>query len=96
MAAALGVNTENDPKTRFPNGNERLFHSTAAIAQLGERQTEDLKVPGSIPGLGTVSSVHDLTCCLHHKKTSPCLPGEHVDLLVAALTPIQKFFVPED
>ena len=25
----------------------------AAIAQLGERQTEDLKVPGSIPGLGT-------------------------------------------
>ena len=22
------------------------------IAQLGERQTEDLKVPGSIPGLG--------------------------------------------
>ena len=26
----------------------------AAIAQLGERQTEDLKVPGSIPGLGIV------------------------------------------
>jgi hypothetical protein len=25
---------------------------TAAIAQLGERQTEDLKVPGSSPGLG--------------------------------------------
>ena len=25
---------------------------TAAIARLGERQTEDLKVPGSIPGLG--------------------------------------------
>ena len=24
----------------------------AVIAQLGERQTEDLKVPGSIPGLG--------------------------------------------
>ena len=24
----------------------------AAIAQLGERQTEDLKAPGSIPGLG--------------------------------------------
>ena len=24
----------------------------AAIAQLGERQTEDLKVPGSIPGHG--------------------------------------------
>ena len=26
---------------------------SAAIAQLGERQTEDLKVPGSIPGLGS-------------------------------------------
>ena len=29
------------------------FHEhQAAIAQLGERQTEDLKVPGAIPGLG--------------------------------------------
>ena len=27
---------------------------SAAIAQLGERQTEDLKVPGSIPVGGTV------------------------------------------
>ena len=27
--------------------------SMAAIAQLGERQTEDLKVPGSIPGGGS-------------------------------------------
>ena len=27
--------------------------SLAALAQLGERQTEDLKVPGSIPGGGT-------------------------------------------
>ena len=27
----------------------------AAIAQLGERQTEDLKVPGSIPGLGILT-----------------------------------------
>ena len=27
--------------------------SRATIAQLGERQTEDLKVPSSIPGLGT-------------------------------------------
>ena len=26
--------------------------SLAAIAQLGERQTEDLEVSGSIPGLG--------------------------------------------
>ena len=28
------------------------MHSKAALAQLGERQTEDLKVPGSIPGGG--------------------------------------------
>ena len=29
----------------------------AAIAQLGERQTEDLTVPGSIPGLSMQSSM---------------------------------------
>ena len=29
-----------------------IFH-LAVIAQLGERQTEDLKVPGSIPGRGS-------------------------------------------
>ena len=29
-----------------------MHNSIAAIAQLGERQTEDLKVPGSIPGGG--------------------------------------------
>ena len=28
----------------------------ASIAQLGERQTEDLKVPGSIPGRGNFSA----------------------------------------
>ena len=28
--------------------------SQAGIAQLGERQTEDLKVPGSIPGHGRI------------------------------------------
>ena len=39
------------------NINEQLGVqlSTAAIAQLGERQTEDLKVPGLIPGLGILS-----------------------------------------
>ena len=30
--------------------------TAAEIAQLGERQTEDLKVPGSIPGFGTETS----------------------------------------
>ena len=29
-----------------------VFILPAALAQLGERQTEDLKVPGSIPGGG--------------------------------------------
>ena len=33
-----------------------LIFSEAAIAQLGERQTEDLKVPGSIPGLGMLEA----------------------------------------
>ena len=33
----------------------RLLLIVAALAQLGERQTEDLKVPGSIPGGGTLS-----------------------------------------
>ena len=32
-------------------------YQRAEIAQLGERQTEDLKVPGSIPGLGNVISI---------------------------------------
>ena len=34
-----------------------IFAHMAAIAQLGERQTEDLKVPGSIPGLGSLFPV---------------------------------------
>ena len=33
-----------------------LFSTAAAIAQLGERQTEDLEVPGSIPGFGMLLS----------------------------------------
>ena len=36
----------------------RAQMSSAAIAQLGERQTEDLKVPGSIPGLGIFRHHH--------------------------------------
>ena len=31
--------------------------SKAVIAQLGERQTEDLKVPGSIPGRGIFAQI---------------------------------------
>ena len=59
--------------------------STAAIAQLGERQTEDLKVPGSIPGLGMASGVnfehvlrHRVPCCQgngdsHVQRTHFCM-----------------------
>ena len=36
----------------------------AAIAQLGERQTEDLKVPGSIPGLGSFVLPACVVLCL--------------------------------
>ena len=30
------------------------YQGRAEVAQLGERQTEDLKVPGSIPGFSSV------------------------------------------
>ena len=36
---------------------EQTSSVSAAIAQLGERQTEDLEVLGSIPGLGNLSFV---------------------------------------
>ena len=41
--------TTQDPAHRT---NIALSNLEAAIAQLGERQTEGLKVPGSIPGFG--------------------------------------------
>ena len=40
------------PQDRTHRTNIALENLEAAIAQLGERQTEDLKVPSSIPGLG--------------------------------------------
>jgi hypothetical protein len=46
----------------------------AAIAQLGERQTEDLKVPGSIPGLGTMPELGFIMmvgCCQMHARGNP-------------------------
>ena len=38
-------------RTQYGPAAQRVG-AVAAIAQLGERQLEDLKVPGSIPGLG--------------------------------------------
>ena len=37
---------------KLVDGTPERPHHFADIAQLGERQTEDLKVPGSIPGVG--------------------------------------------
>ena len=40
------------PSCLFASRNAWHAISHATIAQLGERQSEDLKVPGSIPSLG--------------------------------------------
>ena len=55
---------------------------TAEIAQLGERQTEDLKVPGSIPGLGIFKNRQNRTqveydetiAYMVHITTLQCFP----------------------
>ena len=48
-----------------------LFHP-AVIAQLGERQTEDLKVPGSIPGRGRFLSLFsNFNIQLNEYETDP-------------------------
>ena len=39
-------------RSEMPEMDWLASQPQAAIAQLGERQTEDLKVLGSIPGLG--------------------------------------------
>ena len=52
--------------------------ASAAIAQLGERQTEDLKVPGSILGLG-MSSL--LSRSLEQGRIWARLRAQHLDLL---------------
>ena len=54
IRAAGTTQRPNPGKEGVANGGSHIL--SAAIAQLGERQTEDLKVPGSIPGLGTFSS----------------------------------------
>ena len=39
-------------RSEMPHMDWLASQSQAAISELGERQTEDLKVPGSIPDLG--------------------------------------------
>ena len=48
-----------------------FVQAAAAIAQLGERQTEDLKVPGSVPGLGIISGASE---CKRECKPEYLLP----------------------
>ena len=50
-----------------------IAYQLAAIAQLGERQTEDLKVPGSIPGEGTF--FQPFKCALASFKSFVRAPG---------------------
>ena len=49
---------QNDTPDFAQNDISAHTDNMAAIAQLGERQTEDLKVPGSIPGLGTLVALN--------------------------------------
>ena len=57
-----------------------MFHksSEAAIAQLGERQTEDLKVPGSIPRLGDASYCCNVFSSLQPVVSNVTGPGAEV------------------
>lgn len=43
----------------------------AALAQLGERETEDLKVPGSIPGGGMSIFLNTVSVAQWIRHTSP-------------------------
>ena len=63
-------------RTRSENHTSRpLAH--AALAQLGERQTEDLKVPGSIPGGGTCFFLQKRGQGGIEPPTSPTLRENH-------------------
>ena len=50
--AAVTTFCITNTKLEIRSRRNLLIAVEAAIAQLGERQTEDLEVPGSIPGLG--------------------------------------------
>ena len=81
-----------NPATRGPGVVTQIF-AAAKIAQLGERQTEDLKVPGSIPGLGKVwfcsdQQQHDHRRSFrhtHHTPTIPRCPRVHARVIVMVM-----------
>ena len=54
-----------------------MAKNTAAIAQLGERQTEDLKVSGSIPGLGNFPIVTGVARRSHYPKFMNTISTRH-------------------
>ena len=49
-----------------------INHELAEIAQLGERQTEDLNVPGSIPGFGNIFIFFNLAYFVVQVFTTTC------------------------
>lgn len=50
-------------ETKKAGGHGNLEGAIATIAPLAERRTEDLKVPGSIPGLGNFGKDHACHVC---------------------------------
>ena len=74
------------------SGSVLVLTSMAAIAQLGERQTEDLKVPGWIPGLGfclqqrlTVSQARQSEVSPRRPAPARCFVTAPKDVLTAWL-----------
>ena len=49
-----------------------INHELAEIAQLGERQTEDLNVPGSIPSFGNIFIFFNLAFFFVKVFTTTC------------------------
>lgn len=47
--------------------SNRVEPTFAQVAQLGERQTEDLNVPGSSPGLGMYLLINSVFGCRFYK-----------------------------
>ena len=69
--------------------------TSAAIAQLGERRTEDLKVPGSIPGLGKYSFA--TFCVGYHCGCGAEIKRRHGLSVVPPLpAPVFQVILPSD
>ena len=77
----------------FVGGNAKvvcgglIVQCVASVAQLGERQTEDLKVPGSIPGRGTFARGRFL--CHLFRVSRAYIPAYHPKIAPVWLVPSQ-------